>query len=323
VPGGWVLVTGGAGYVGSRVVLELLGHGHRVRVLDSLLHGTAPLLAAWGSKGFEFITGDVRDADARDAALDGARAVVHLAAIVGDPACARDPETAKAVNLEATRRLVGDAADRGAERFVLLSTCSNYGKLATPDAFATETWDLRPLSVYAETKVEAEREVLARSDGDFAAACLRLATVYGTSPRMRFDLTVNEFVRDALLDELVVYGEQFWRPYIHVRDAARALRLVLEADRDLVAGEVFNVGSTDENYRKLDIVDFLKSRLPDARVRFVERDEDPRDYRVNFDKFRTRLGFSVEHTVESGIDEILGLLRSGVVDDPFDDAYRN
>jgi nucleoside-diphosphate-sugar epimerase len=319
-----VLLTGGAGYVGSRVALELLERGCRVRVLDALLYGRVPsLLAAWGSDRFEFFGGDVRDPATRQAALAGAQSVIHLAAVVGDPACARQPETAKAINLEATRSLVGDAASAGVERFVFLSTCSNYGKLAADGAFATEDWELRPLSVYAETKVLAEHEVLSAAGG-VAPCCLRLATVYGSSPRMRFDLTVNQFVRDILLaDELIVYGEQFWRPYIHVRDAARALRLVLEAPRSSIEREVFNVGSTAENYRKLDIVELLKARVSDACVKLVERDEDPRDYRVNFDKFRDRFSFDVEYTVERGIDELIALVRSRIIDDPFAPIYSN
>ena len=142
---------------------------------------------------------------------------------------------------------------------------------------------MKPVSLYAETKVEAEGEVLGRQQ--LAPTCLRFATVYGTSPRMRFDLTVNEFTRDLeVLDELVVFGEQFWRPYVHVRDAASAIALVLEAPLDVVAGEVFNVGDTRENYRKLDLVEILRERFPNGKVDFVHKDEDPRDYRVKFEK---------------------------------------
>jgi len=178
--------------------------------------------------------------------------------------------------------------------------------------------------VYAETKVAAELDVLAAAGPDFAPTCLRFATVYGTSPRMRFDLTVNEFSRDALLaEELVVYGEQFWRPYVHVRDAARAIAVVLSAPSDAVGGEVFNVGDTGENFRKKDLVELLIERLPETRVEFVARSEDPRDYRVSFEKINTSLGFTVSWSVPAGIDEVLGLLRSGAVADPFDAAYRN
>jgi nucleoside-diphosphate-sugar epimerase len=317
-----VLVTGGAGYVGSVVVDELLERGFRVRALDALLHGSVPsLLQSWGNRRFEFVKGDVRDAEARTRALEGISAVVHLAAIVGDPACARHPELAREVNLEATKALLTDAEQAGVERFVFASTCSNYGKMNNGD-LADETVELKPVSLYAETKVAAEGEVLGRRK--LAPTCLRFATVYGTSPRMRFDLTVNEFTRDLeVLDELVVFGEQFWRPYVHVRDAASAIALVLEAPLDLMAGEVFNVGDTGENYRKLDLVEILRTRFPNGKVDFVHKDEDPRDYRVSFEKFASRTGFRIERSVEDGVDEVMALVRSGLLDDPYHPVYRN
>jgi nucleoside-diphosphate-sugar epimerase len=320
----WTLVTGGAGYVGSLVVDELLARGTRVRVLDALLHGGVPsLLGAWGRPGFEFVRGDVRDPHIRRAALTGVDSVVHLAAIVGDPACARRPELAQEVNLDATRALLADCEELGVRRVVFASTCSNYGKMPG-DVLATEEFELRPVSLYAQTKVAAELDVLAKGRNGLETCCLRFATVYGSSPRMRFDLTVNEFTRDLVLgEELVVFGEQFWRPYVHVRDAARAVGAVLDAPRDAVDGEVFNVGSTDENYRKLDIVELLQQRLPDARVRYVHKDEDPRDYRVAFEKIDLALGYRPRYTVGEGIDEIMALLRSGIVDEPAAEVYRN
>lgn len=318
-----ILVTGGAGYVGSIVVHELLSRGYRVRALDVLLHGSVPsLLESWGDRQFEFRAGDVRDPAVRQSAVEGVQAVVHLAAIVGDPACARRPDLAREVNLDATRALLQDAERAGVEQFVFASTCSNYGRM-TGDDLADEECEVSPVSLYAETKVAAELEVLSGTNG-LARTCLRFATVYGTSPRMRFDLTVNEFTRDlAVKDELVVFGEQFWRPYVHVRDAAAAIADVLEAPRAQVAGEVFNVGATTENYRKLDLVEMLRGRFTGASVEFVHRDEDPRDYRVSFDKVSRALGFTPQHSVEDGIDEVLALLRSGLIEDPYAASYRN
>jgi nucleoside-diphosphate-sugar epimerase len=319
-----ILVTGGAGYVGSVLVDELLRQGASVRVLDALVHGTvSSLLPHWGRSDFEFVHGDVRDAQARAVALRDVDAVVHLAAVVGDPACARQPDLAQEINVEATRLLVEDASKRGIERLVFASTCSNYGKMSE-GALATEEDELRPVSLYAETKVGCELDLLSRNGVGPACTCLRFATVYGSSPRMRFDLTVNEFTREVALDrELVVFGEQFWRPYIHVRDVAAAVALVLDAPREAVAGEVFNVGATSENYRKLDLVEILKDRFSGANVSFVRKDEDPRDYRVSFEKMKARLGFTPTRTVADGIAEVGALLHSGLLTDPYAPIYKN
>jgi nucleoside-diphosphate-sugar epimerase len=321
--GKWTLVTGGAGFVGAVVVDELLARGRRVRVLDSLLHGSvSSLLLAWTHPRFGFHRADIRDQEARRAALEGVDAVVHLAAIVGDPACARMPDEARAVNLEATLDFLDESRSAGVKRFVFASTCSNYGKVP-PESFADEDSDLNPVSLYAETKVAAE-EAISGVDGSIATSCLRFATVFGTSPRMRFDLTVNEFTRDvAVKGELVVYGEQFWRPYVHVRDAARAIALVLEAPTEAVESSVFNIGDESQNYRKLDLTELLSERFPTADVTFVHKDEDPRDYRVGFTRVRERLGFSAEHTVADGVDEVVALLNSGLIRDPYEAIYKN
>lgn len=320
-----VVVTGGAGYIGSHLVRELLAAGARVRIVDSLAVGTGSSLTShWGHPRFEFLRGDVREPSVRETALAGASSVVHLAAVVGDPACARDEDLAREVNLHATRAWLDGAKSAGCGRFLFASTCSNYGKMADGDAFATEEWELRPVSLYAETKVAAEVEVLGAAEPGFSTTCLRFATIYGASPRMRFDLTVNEFTRDAVLTgALVVYGEQFWRPYVHVRDAATAIVVALEAPGEAVAGEVFNVGDTGQQFRKLDLVELLVAKLPETTVERVERTEDPRDYRVSFEKLKAALGFETSRTVPDGVDEMLELLRSGAIQNPFADEYRN
>ena len=309
-----VTVTGGAGYIGAPATRELLSAGHEVTVLDSLLHGQDDVATALGAAGARVVRGDVRDAGARRAALDGAEAVVHLAAIVGDPACAKDPELSHEVNVQATRELIADA---GVERFLFASTCSNYGRRADPLVAVDETATLAPVSLYAEQKVMIERELLERPH----ATCLRFATIYGVAERMRFDLTVNEFTRD-LWDgrTLDVYGEQFWRPYVHVADAARAIALVLTANPE---SRVFNVGHSDENYRKLDLVELIRERLPEAAVRFVHRDEDPRDYRVSFERIRAELGFDPAMRVPDGIAELIAGLEERRFGDPFDARFAN
>ena len=313
-----VLVTGGAGYIGSVLVPELLGAGHRVRVLDTLAHGGASLLGAWSHPDFDFVRGDVRAPDARARALEGVEAVVHLAAVVGDPACARDPDLARSVNLDASLALIDDANAGGVGRFVFASTCSNYGRMPDPAGYVSEESPLAPVSLYAETKVGVERALLDRAPRRrMAVTALRFATVFGVSPRMRFDLTVNEFTLVMVRDgRLQVFGEQFWRPYVHVRDVARAVRLVLDAPGAAVDGEVFNVGSTEQNYQKQQIVELIRPHAPDAAVDYVRRDEDPRDYRVSFAKISDRLGFRASRSVPDGIAEVARLVESGIALEP-------
>jgi nucleoside-diphosphate-sugar epimerase len=313
-----VLVTGGAGYIGSVLVPELLGAGHRVRVLDTLAHGGASLLGAWSHPDFDFVRGDVRAPDARARALEGVEAVVHLAAVVGDPACARDPDLARSVNLDASLALIDDANAGGVGRFVFASTCSNYGRMPDPAGYVSEESPLAPVSLYAETKVGVERALLDRAPRRrMAVTALRFATVFGVSPRMRFDLTVNEFTLVMVRDgRLQVFGEQFWRPYVHVRDVARAVRLVLDAPAAAVDGEVFNVGSTEQNYQKQQIVELIRPHAPDAAVDYVRRDEDPRDYRVSFAKISDRLGFRASRSVPDGIAEVARLVESGIALEP-------
>jgi nucleoside-diphosphate-sugar epimerase len=319
-----VLVTGGSGYVGAEVVKALLADGQEVRILDSLLHGQDEVADSLSELGADLRLGDIRDAEARRSALEGARAIVHLAAIVGDPACARDPEEAKEVNVDATRALVDDAEAAGVGHFIMASTCSNYGRMADPETPIDEEAPLAPVSLYAEQKVEIEKMLLGREGAGPVPTCLRFATVYGAAPRMRFDLTVNEFIRELWADrELEVFGEQFWRPYVHVRDAAKGVKTILDAGPEAVGNDVFNIGHTDENYRKLDLVEVMTEIIPTGKVSYVHRDEDPRDYKVSFEKVRARLGFEPDMRVPDGVREIVKGLDEKTFGDPFDPKHKN
>jgi nucleoside-diphosphate-sugar epimerase len=318
-----ILLTGGSGYIGALVVQELLAGGQEARVLDALLHGQEQIAAEQERAGVQVIRADLSDANARRRALDGVDSVVHLAAIVGDPACARDPELSQRVNVQATLGLIDDAHESGVGRFVFASTCSNYGRMKDPTVPIDEHGQLCPVSLYAEQKVAVETRLLAESDG-ISPTCLRFATVYGVAPRMRFDLTVNEFTRELWADrELEVFGERFWRPYVHVRDAARAVCAVLQATPEKVAGEVFNVGRSSENYCKADLVEEIRKQTDRGKVAYVPREEDPRDYKVSFEKIGARLGFQTLMTVPEGIAELLAALNVEQFGDPFDGRYRN
>lgn len=319
-----ILITGGAGYLGSVLSLALLEEGHHVRGLDNLTHGGRGLLPLLSHPRFRFVAGDIRDTCAVGDALVGADALVHLAAIVGDPACAREPDAARAINQQASIDLVSAAQTARVSRLVFASTCSNYGRMHDTSVLADEGNTLSPLSLYAETKVAVERVVLGLEPSPTAATVLRLATLFGTSPRMRFDLTVNQFVMETLAHgALTVFGERFWRPYVHVRDAARAIMAVLAAPARTVAGQVFNVGHTDENYRKLDLVEIINRLVKPVHVDFVTVADDPRDYKVSFERIRHTLGFVPARRVPEGVQEIAQAIASGALDDITDPRYSN
>ncbi len=287
-----VLITGGAGYIGSALTRELLAKGHHVTVADAMLFGGEALIDLGSLPSFKVHKVDITDTGRLETLLTGSAfdAVVHLASIVGDPACRAQPELATRTIWEGSRDLFELCEQTGVRHFLFASTCSNYGKMAE-DVMLTEDAPLRPVSLYAELKVRFEEFLLERSTPvDYTI--LRFATVYGLSLRPRFDLTINEFARDALLKgELEIYGPQFWRPYCHVRDIVAAVVLVLDSPASLVAGRVFNVGSNDENYQKRMIAEEIKRQIP-VRIIDVEKDEDPRDYRVNFDRIAA-LGFTL------------------------------
>ena len=317
-----VLVAGGAGYIGSVLTRELLGAGLRVRVLDSLLYGNGESLAAVAEhERFSFARGDVRSAADVRAAMDGVTDVVLLAALVGDPVCKRNPELATETNLGGARNVLDAAGEAGVERFVFASTCSNYG-LRAGDEPAGEEDELHPLSLYAETKVETEREILAPAEElPFAPTVLRVATAFGISPRMRFDLTISEFTRElALGRELEVYDPDTWRPYCHVADISAAMMAVLDAPAHTVGGEVFNVGGDDGNHTKRMVVEVALASLGgEGRVIWTEGGDDARNYRVSFAKIRERLGFAPRHTVAGSIERLIAGIRAGL----FGDVDRN
>jgi nucleoside-diphosphate-sugar epimerase len=320
-----VLVTGGAGYIGSVLVRILLEKGFYVRAVDSLKFGGDALFDVAQHPNFEFMKGDMRNDKDIDRALEGMNYVAHLAAIVGDPACSKFPEEANDVNWTASVSLFEKAEKAGLERFVFASTCSNYGKMEDPNSFVDEGSELRPVSLYAELKVKFENYLLKeRKDAKISATALRFSTVYGFSPRIRFDLTVNEFTRNVCMTgQQEIWGPQFNRPYCHVDDLARAVVLVLQSPVEKVRANVFNVGDTSENYSKRMLMEEIQKQIADAKAIYVEKSEDPRDYRVNCDKIKNELGFSITKKVPDGIREIIKLMRSGIITDPHSMKFRN
>ena len=315
-----VLCIGGAGYVGSMLVGQLLARGYRVRVLDNLLYDNGYSLAQYlGLPAFSLINGDVCDQECLERALESITDVILLAALVGDPICKKYPDEARRVNLNGARSAFDMLHGKGVDRFLFFSTCSNYG-LHTGDELATEESELNPQSLYAETKVNMEHHILENAaEVDFSATILRLATAFGISARMRFDLSVSEFTRElALGRDLLVYDEDTWRPYCHILDISRAAIAVLEKPMELVKGEVFNVGDDAGNRTKRMIVEAITQRANAGNVSYKEGGFDPRDYRVSFDKIRDKLGFQTRYSVEIGIDNLLSALRNGIFADVHD-----
>jgi nucleoside-diphosphate-sugar epimerase len=323
-----ILVTGGAGYVGSGLLRELLKENYSVTCVDNLMFGGESLLDIWHNKNFTFIKCDINDWNIFDKILKTNKfdAIIHLAAIVGDPACRINSELALKTNWESTKWLLDKSIEIGIKKFIFASTCSNYGKMDNPELYVDEESNLAPVSLYAELKVKFETYMLTeiKKYKDFYPTSLRFSTVYGLSPRMRFDLTVNEFTKDlALGKELTIFGENFWRPYCHVKDFSNAFITVLRAENNKVAYNVFNVGDTSENYTKQMLVNEIIKIIPEAKIKYVEKNEDPRDYRVNSDKIKRELDFKITMRVTDGIKEVKRMIQEGVIANPEDQRYYN
>ncbi|PYP15649.1 MAG: hypothetical protein DMD54_11725 [Gemmatimonadetes bacterium] len=296
-----VLVTGGAGFIGSHLTRMLLERGYHVRVLDRFDYGHAGLHGLSDPR-LEIITGDVCNSRDVSRALRDVHGVIALAAIVGDPACNLDPEETINLNYTATKVLIEACNFYGVQRVVFASSCSVYG--ASNHDLLTEQSRLNPVSLYARTRVLSESILFDRA-GAVEPVVLRLSTVFGLSPRMRFDLVVNTLTVRAVVDgKIAIFGGNQWRPNVHCRDAARAFIRALEAPAALVAGEIFNVGGDDLNHTIADLGNMVAEIVGGVHVTHQANVPDPRDYRVSFEKIRRTLGFEPEYTVAAGIKEV-------------------
>ncbi len=292
-----ILVTGGAGYLGTLLVPMLLERGQRVVLFDNFTWGLKPILHFAADEGLSIVTGDVRNADALAAAGEGCEAVMHLAAIVGYPACAADPHLAYAVNVDGTRNVVAAA---GGRPVIFASTGSTYGKV---EGICTEDTPIAPLTLYGSTKREAE-QLVAGAGG----VSLRFATVFGVSPRLRLDLLVNDFVYQAVSHrQIILYEGHFRRTFLHARDAARAFVFALD-HLDAMRGQAFNVGDESMNYTKRDVAlrirDQVDYYLHEAQV---GQDADRRDYEVSYARLRG-LGYAAGTPLDEGIRELVKVL---------------
>ena len=325
-----ILITGGAGYIGSLLTAELLRANFSVTVADSLLFGGESLVPFLHHPNFHFVKTDVtqpravRDALKKD--WPKPDAVVHLAGIVGFPACqAVGKQAAWRYNVEATKLVFEQASALGAERFVFASTYSNYG-LAPDGKPVTEESPLNPQSLYAETKIAAEKYLLAQKDAACAPLSFRFATLYGISPRTRFDLIVNQFVLDAYTKrQLLIYQRGYSRSFVHVKDVVRGIMMGLVAPQEKIRGQVYNLGADDGNYTKDQIVQLVLKRLPETTVEYKDLTfgGDMRDITVSFAKIKRELGFETTLNVDDGVRELLYALKTGLIRNPMDEKYRN
>jgi len=316
-----VLVTGGAGYIGSHLVRQLIQSGYRVRVLDKFLYGENGIASLRDDPNLDLRYGDI--CNTRDVAqsVSGVSAVVALAALVGDAACDIDPREAHMTNFESTRIMLDACKEAGVRRLVFASSCSVYG--ANGNDILTETSALNPVSLYARTRIMSE-DVLLNEDGPVEVVILRLSTVCGLSQRMRFDLMVNTITARASVDRRVrVVGASQWRPHIHVQDAAAAFLRAVEAPAATAAGQIFNVGHESQNFTIGEVADKVVAQLPETNVEYSDDIEDRRSYRVSFDRIRAGLGFEPSMTVDDAIREVRELLDSGAVENYGDEVYHN
>ena len=311
-----VFIAGGAGYIGSVLVPTLLEHGHRVTVLDRLYFGdTLGRFEARYGERLRVVRGDVRAFDR--SLLTSVDGVVDLSGISNDPSCELDPELTRSVNVDGAKRLASAALEQGVRRYVFSSSCSVYGH--GEGLGLVESSTRRPVSLYARAKAEVEDFLLEMgraSRGAVEVCSLRLATVFGLSPRMRFDLAINVMTKNAWVGQRITVdgGGRQWRPFVHVRDVARAFELALTSDASKVAGQVFNVGSDQNNVQILNLAFRVRDVVPGTEVVHAPTDPDLRDYNVAFDKIQSGLAFRAEKTLDDGIREVLGALREGAVD---------
>jgi nucleoside-diphosphate-sugar epimerase len=322
-----IVITGGAGYIGSVLAEALLRVGAWVTVVDTLRFGGDSLLAYLPNPAFHLLKADICDKDVlhntyRESKKRGAppiSAVVHLAAVVGFPACkeAGTVETWR-VNVDGTRFIFEEAEELDVDRLLFSSTYSVYG-VSIGEELLTEESTLRPQSLYAESKISGEEYLTKAAETSRCSPLIfRLATLYGVSPRMRFDLIINQFVLEAFSKgELLIYQRDFSRSYMHIRDAVSALLMGLEAPEEKVRGEIFNVGDKNGNYTKDEIVLKIQKALPGTKVGYKDLsfNGDMRDVRVSFRKVNKILDFKAKRSIGDGIDEILHLLQSGAFSD--------
>jgi len=306
-----VLVAGGAGYIGSILCEVLLSEGHKVICLDRLFFGKEKVSHLQKNPNFSVIRNDIRYIKAD--IFNGVDVVMDLSGISNDPACDLDPRITEDINLKGAVSLAKLAKQAGVARYIFSSSCSIYGGAVGQ---CNEESDLNPVSLYAKLKMKAEEEIKQLASESFCVTLLRNATVYGVSPRMRFDLIINIMTAHAVVKRkiFVLGGGKQWRPNVHIRDVSNAFIMIMEAPVEKVNGEVFNVGSNEQNFQVIQVANMIRDVVPYTEVEIVPDDVDKRNYNVNFDKIHNVLGFKVKHSSPEGAVEVKQAIEKGIID---------
>jgi nucleoside-diphosphate-sugar epimerase len=314
-----ILITGGAGYIGSVLTNLALQKGFQVKAADILWFNKSIPLIHYSNPNYEFVHCDLCDHSVHEQLLSDVDFVIHCAAVVGDPASKLFPELTQKLNYDAAVALFEKAKVLKKKGFIFFSTCSNYG---VSDGMATEKSELKPLSLYAETKVGTERHIIEHHDHLDYIVC-RLSTVYGLSPRMRFDLTVNDFTMNAYRSKkLDIFLPESYRPYIHVFDLARTVLALIERWSE-ARNQVFNLGFKGENYQKIQIAKAVEQYIPELKINILKEGGDLRDYQVDFSKVVNFLGLQNFFNAEKGVKELTEILKAGIIKDFDDPVYYN
>jgi len=306
-----ILLIGGAGYIGTVLIRYLLDKKYEVTCLDNLIYNNSYSLKEFEKANrFNFILGDLRNDLLLNKLLVNYDAVIILAGLVGDPITKKYPEFSEEINNIGTKKLINNCKNKKIEKLIFVSTCSNYG-LSQDELPLNEEAELNPISLYAKQKVEIEKFILSQKNKtDYSPTILRFATAFGLSPRMRFDLTINQFTKSIFENEkLEVYDSGTWRPYCHVKDFARILEKILDANKQTTDFQVFNVGSNSNNFTKKQIVEQIFKFIPSNKVTFTEKTKDRRNYKVDFSKINKILNFNIEYKVNDGIEEMINFFK--------------
>ena len=319
-----ILITGGAGYIGSCVSRYLLKKGYKVIVIDKLNFGSESLDDLQDNPKFQFKNCDIRNIELYKDHLKNSQAVIHLAALVGEKACKVNEEETNSINFLATLKLAEASANFGVKNFIFMSTASSYG-VQDINQVADENTILNPVSLYAISKINSEKELLNKFSEKLNITIFRPSTVHGTSARMRFDLIVNHLVLDAFKKkQITILGPKMWRPLMWVGEPSRVFHNVLQSEESKIKSQVFNLGANGENFQKIEIAKLIKENfIPELKIDIIDKDSDLRSYKVNFDKISKELDYKPSKKIVEAMGEIFSSLKKNLYSDTNSQKYRN